>query len=402
MTVKQPGLCWTHLYYSADPLQWTIDASNNSPQMKIALDTSFLDRPPSGIGAYVSSLKAWLPIVAPDLELVEIHLEPGWSLNRLGARGARFAWEYAGAGIAARKAGAELLHMPIMATPLFSRLPVVATIHDVIPFVMPEYRSSRAQQVNLAVARRATRRAAAIITVSHHAAEDIEAVLGIPRARIWVTHEAANERYVPIATRGSKTPPLERMGIRGPYIFNIGGVDVRKNLPVLIRAFHQILPDIPETIQLIISGAPHSENVTVFPPLAPLIHELGLDARVVLTGRVSEEDKLGLMQGATVYVTPSLYEGFGLSVLEAMACGIPVIAANRTSIPEVVGDAGLLVEPRVQQVAEAMRAVLTNEALRADLARRGLDRAQSFHWRRTAEQTVLVYRHVLNRTERQD
>jgi glycosyltransferase involved in cell wall biosynthesis len=401
MTVKHPGLCWTHVYYSAEPILRTTNAPNNSPQVKIALDTSFLERPPSGIGAYVSSLKTWLPIVAPGLELAEIHPEPDWSLNRLGTRGARFAWEYAGAGIAARKAGVELLHMPMMATPVISRMPVVATIHDVIPFLLPEYRTSRAQHVNLTVARRAIRRAAAIITVSHHAAEDIAAVLGIPRDRIWVTYEAADGRYVPITARDTISALLERMGIRGPYIFNIGGVDVRKNLPVLIRAFHQILPEIPESIQLVIGGAPHSDNPTVFPPLAPLIHELGLDARVVLTGRVSEEDKLGLMQGATVYVTPSLYEGFGLSVLEAMACGIPAVAANRTSFPEIVGDAGLLTEPRVQEVADAMRTVLTNEALRVDLAHRGVERARQFHWRRTAEETVEIYRHVLSPTERQ-
>jgi glycosyltransferase involved in cell wall biosynthesis len=237
--------------------------------------------------------------------------------------------------------------------------------------------------------------------VSHHAAEGIAAVLGIPRDRIWVTYEAADDCYVPITTRDSISALLERMGIRGPYIFNIGGVDVRKNLPVLIRAFHEILPDITESIQLVIGGAPHSDNQTVFPPLAPLIRELDLDARVVLTGRVSEEDKLGLMQGATVYVTPSLYEGFGLSALEAMACGIPVVAANRTSFPEIVGDAGLLTEPRVQEVAEAMRTVLTNEELRVDLAHRGVERARQFHWRKTAEETVEVYRHVLSRTERQ-
>ena len=111
----------------------------------------------------------------------------------------------------------------------------------------------------------------------------------------------------------------------------------------------------------------------------------------MLTGRISEDDKLALMQGAAVYVTPSLYEGFGLSVLEAMGCGVPVIAANRTSFPEIVGDAGLLVEPRIEPLATAMRSVLTDADLARSLSARGLARTGEFSWRRTAEQTVAVY-----------
>jgi glycosyltransferase involved in cell wall biosynthesis len=369
--------------------------------MKIGLDTSFLDRPPSGIGAYVAALQRWLPRIAPEVDFVDVHPARDWALNRLGTRGARFAWEFGGAGVAARHQDVALLHMPMMAGPLVSRLPFVATVHDVIPFVMPEYRSSRAQRLNLAVGRRAVQRAAAVITPSQHAASDVAAVFDIPRDRIWVTYEAADERYVPQSDATVVDAVLVRLGVTKPYLFNIGGVDVRKNLPVLVRAFHAVLADLPTPVQLVIGGAPHSVNRTVFPPLAPLIHELGLDDHVVLTGRISEEDKIALMQGATAYVTPSLYEGFGLSVLEAMACGIPVIAASRTSLPEIVGDAGLLVEPRVDPVAHALHSVLCDDALRAKLAARGRERAQDFHWQKTAEQTLAVYRHVLSGTRRQ-
>jgi glycosyltransferase involved in cell wall biosynthesis len=376
------------------------DVSTQYPQIgpnrRIGLDTSFLDRPPSGIGTYVAALCRWIPRVAPDLDLIE--LRPGASsmLNRLGERGSRFAWEYGASSAMARRARVDLLHMPMMAVPIMASVPVVTTIHDVIPYVMPEYRSSRAQHVNLAVARRMVHRAAAVITPSQHAAGDVAAVFGIPRDRIWVTHEAADERYIPQPDRAVIQPVLDRFGIRGPYVFNIGGVDVRKNLSALLRAFHELLPDIPESIQLVIGGAPHSGNPTVFPPLEPVIRELGMESRVVLTGRIPEEDKIALMQGASVYVTPSLYEGFGLSVLEAMGCGVPVIAANRTSLPEIVGDAGVLVEPRVEPLAVAMRSVLTDPDCARALSSRGLVRAAQFHWRRTAEQTVAVYEQVLS------
>jgi glycosyltransferase involved in cell wall biosynthesis len=145
----------------------------------------------------------------------------------------------------------------------------------------------------------------------------------------------------------------------------------------------------------VIAGERHSANPAVFPPVQPLIAELGLASKVVLTGRIPDEHKLALMQGAALYVTPSLYEGFGLTALEAMACGIPTIASNRTSFPEVVGDGGLLVEPRVPEVAAAIREVLTSTELANQLRDRGLRRAAEFSWRATAEQTATIYRELL-------
>jgi glycosyltransferase involved in cell wall biosynthesis len=364
--------------------------------MRVGLDTSFLARPPSGIGGYVSALRTWLPIVASDLELVDISADTDWWGNRLGTRGSRFAWEFGAAGFAAGKQMVELLHMPMMAKPVISRVPVVVTIHDVIPFVMPEYRQSRAQRINLAVACQAVRRAAAVIAPSHHAAANIVSILGVPRDRIWVTYEAASEDFGPLADRSAIQPMLDRFGISGDYIFNIGGLDVRKNLPALIRAFHRIQPDVPDSLTLVIGGAAHSGNSAVFPPLEPLIAELRLERRVILTGRITEDEKIGLMQGAALYVTPSLYEGFGLTALEAMACGVPVIAANRTSLPEIVAGGGILVEPRVEPLANVMREVLLDSGLAEELRVRGLERAGNFHWRKTAEQTAAVYRHVLS------
>jgi glycosyltransferase involved in cell wall biosynthesis len=152
---------------------------------------------------------------------------------------------------------------------------------------------------------------------------------------------------------------------------------------------------LPETIQLVIGGTAHTDNSVVYPPLEPIVAKMGLRDRVVLPGRISEEDKVALMQGAALYVTPSLYEGFGLSVVEAMACGVPVIAANRSSLPEIAGSAALLVEPDDQLLAEAMLGVLTDPGLAGDLRAKGLARAKDFSWRSTAQQTVAVYRQVL-------
>jgi glycosyltransferase involved in cell wall biosynthesis len=172
----------------------------------------------------------------------------------------------------------------------------------------------------------------------------------------------------------------------------MAGFDRRKNVPMLVRAFARSLISLPDDVALVLAGAPHSDNPTVFPPIEPVIRELGVGDRMVLTGRVTDADRVLLYQGAEGYVTPSAYEGFGLTPLEAMACGVPVIAANRTSLPEVVGDAGLLVEPELEAVAEAIVRLVTDRALRADLSRRGLARAAAFIWERTADLTVAAYR----------
>lgn len=173
------------------------------------------------------------------------------------------------------------------------------------------------------------------------------------------------------------------------------GFDVRKNLPLLVRAFARALPDLPEGAVLVIPGQPHSDNPTLYPPLEPLIRALGLEQRVLLPGPVDEDEKVLWYQLATVYAYPSLYEGFGLSPLEAMACGTPVIAVRCTSLPEVVGDAGLLVEPDEHAFARALVRVLNDPVLQRTLRTRGLERAHTFTWRRTAERTLAAYREAI-------
>lgn len=376
--------------------------------MRVGLDGEFLRLPPSGIGLYVRNLIPALRTADPALELVT--LLPSWDQRALNSgrsrrpwhdrRLQRMVWENVGTARAASHARIDLLHVPSFAAPLFARAPLVVTIHDVIPFVLPAYRASRAMRTHLALMQRTVRAAHAVIAPSQAAAADIATVLGIPRGRIHVTPEAADRACRPAGDLSAVRARVARLGVRERYIFNIGGVDVRKNLPLLIAAFAQLRAVHSEPIQLVIAGAPHSDNPAVFPPLRPLIERLELTNDVLLTGRVSESDKLALYQGADLYVTPSYYEGFGLTALEAMACGVPTIAANRTSFPEVVGDGGLLVELDADAIAASMRLVLENEEVARDLRRRGLARAAEFSWDRTARQTIEVYRTVLEQTGR--
>jgi glycosyltransferase involved in cell wall biosynthesis len=380
--------------------------------VRIGMDGSFLHLPPSGTAAYIRGLHAGFVELDADIDLTL--LDPDWhepsaqfrgplgritcTVEAIGSddRLKRMRWDLRGVAVKGDKQGAELLHIPHFSAPFRTRLPLVVTIHDVIPLVLPEYRASRAMRTRLAIMSRTVKRAQIILTPSHAAATDISRVLSIPASKIRVTPAAAESFYVSATDLDLARQQIKRFGISGPYVFNVGGLDVRKNLPLLIEAFANAKPALPPGTKLVIAGSAHSPNQTIFPDLEPVVTRFGLRDSVLLTGRVSEEDKLLLYQAADLYVTPSTYEGFGLTALEAMACGVPTIAANRTSLPEVAGDGGLLVEPNVASLSRAITDVLTNESLAASLRERGIERAKRFTWRRTAELTLDAYREALS------
>ncbi len=364
--------------------------------MRIGLDASFLHLPPSGTGTYLTELVAALRAMdhAPDLVL----LEPPWSTTTAApGRVPRMRWDLDGVTRAARRDQLDLLHIPHFGAPARPGMLLIVTLHDVIPFVLPAYRATRAARLRLAVMRRTVTAARLILTPSHFSAGEIERVLGIEVDRIRVTPEAASAEHRPAPNPATALPDIlaDRYGIRGRYLFNVGGLDIRKNLPLLLDAFARTLPHATEPVQLVIAGAAHTGNPHVFPPLGPVIDRLGLREHLVMTGFVSAADKLALHQGASLYVTPSLYEGFGLTPLEAMACGVPVIAANRTSLPEVVGDAGMLVEPESGALAAAMTWLLNDPSRAENLGRRGLARAATFSWAETARLTNDAYQEAI-------
>jgi glycosyltransferase involved in cell wall biosynthesis len=374
---------------------------------RVALDASFLDLPPSGTRTYVEQLvhlyardsgrvSPWIIAPGRTLDPREPHDEAirSWPA-RSRSRRQRFAWDALGVARACRDVKAELLHIPHFSAPVHSTIPIVVTVHDLIPLIWPAYRRSLAMRVNLAAVSRTVRRAARVICPSHSAKREIELMLGILTERIDVIPMAVSRRFRP-APMGGHPAILDRLGIKGPYLFNVGGFDLRKNLPALIEAFARARSTLdPETL-LVIGGAPHSGNNMVFLPLDPIIRRLGLGRQVVLTGRLTDDETVALHQYAQMYVTTSLHEGFGLTALEAMACGVPVIASNLTSLPEVVGDAGLLVEPLPEAVAASIIAVASDPALATRLSERGIERAATFSWERTAQRTVETYRQVLD------
>jgi glycosyltransferase involved in cell wall biosynthesis len=250
----------------------------------------------------------------------------------------------------------------------------------------------------LRIVSRAARRARIVLTDSEHARGDIERRLRIPPSRLRVVPLAVSDRFRPANDRSEAVEvenTMRRHQLTRPFVLNVGGFDRRKRLPVVLRGFAAALSQLADAYDLVIAGAPHTGNTDLYPPLEPLIAELGLAERVRLVGFVSEDDKRDLYRAANAFVFASEYEGFGLTPLEALACGAPVICSQRSSLPEVVGDAGLLIEPEAQPLEEALVTLLNSPSLRQELADRAVKQAAKFSWARTARMTIEAYSEAL-------
>ena len=271
--------------------------------------------------------------------------------------------------------------------------PYVVTILDLIPHRLPAlYLAGKSRARFFAgrwLERRALRRARGLIAISRYTADDAVRLLGIPRERIVVTPLAVRSGLVP-ASEADIAALCRRHRLRRGYLLYVGGIDRRKNMPFLLEVMRAIVAQRPET-ELVLAGRYRDDPD--FADLVLRLKRLGLEDLVRLVGYISEEELAALYGGAAVFVYPSLYEGFGLPPLEAMACGAPVVAADRTALPEVLGRAALLVDPReVSEFAEAILSLLDHPERRRELAEAGLRQASRFSWDATARATLEAYR----------
>ncbi len=351
--------------------------------VRIGLDAVPMAYPPSGVRAYVTALIDAFRSRDSGVDLVPLAPLRGFSRN--ANRLARLSWDVHGVAESAKNSNIDLLHMTRFAAPRTIDGPFVVTVHDLIPLQLPEYRASLPSRIQSELAKRMVVSAERIIVPSAYVAGVVSDVLEIERTRIDV---------IPM---GVSIPDMTGVAplYAGPYLLHTGGFDARKNLTALLAAFAEAIPQIGPDWRLILLGAPHSANPVVFPPLRPEIERLGLHHRVILTGRVSEAEKHALYHHASMVAAPSLSEGFGLPLLEAMAHGVPVIASNCTSHPEVAGDAAYLVDPTASALATALTRLSNDSTLSANLKRRGLERAAQFPWSRTASLTAETYRKAL-------
>jgi len=291
-----------------------------------------------------------------------------------------------------RRHPADALHVQFTAPP-FVPCPVIATIHDLTFEHLPETFKRRSwMQLRLTV-RRTARTAAHIITPSEFTRRDLIETYHVAPERISVTPYAAASHFRPAPVE-AVAEVKRRYGIGGDYLLAVGSIQPRKNLVRLIRAYSDLRRTRSQAKlpRLVLVG----KRAWLYGETLRAVEQSGVASEVIFTGYVPEHDLPALYTGALCFVYPSYFEGFGLPPLEAMACGVPVIAGDRTSLPEVVGDAGLLVNPFDEDaIGAGLARLIDDEVLRADLRTRGQARAALFNWRETARQTLAVYQRTI-------
>jgi glycosyltransferase involved in cell wall biosynthesis len=290
---------------------------------------------------------------------------------------------------------ADLFHLPQngFRIPNAKTCKIVVTIHDLIPYFLPE-------MVRTSFLKRFTRempeivaRADHILTVSQLSKQDIVKIFNADPKKISVVHSAPTAAYRQLPLEPIKKYLTIKYGLKKPYLLYAGGLNPRKNVAELIYAYSKINRDLCNLQQLVILGGndKHANQLKL------LVRSLNLEADVIFPGFVDSADLPLFYNGANLFVYPSLYEGFGLPPIEAMACGTPVITSNVSSIPEIVGDAAIQINPTdTLQLAEAILTVLNNEELHAKLVQKGLNHSKNYNWRQNSTQILEIYESVIN------
>lgn len=298
----------------------------------------------------------------------------------------RIPWEQLIAPILLRFNGADVFHGVLNVTPLFCPIPSVVTIHDLAFLSFPQTFRRLNRRYLIWATRTSARRAARILAVSEATKQEIVRLLGIPPERIIVTYDACDARFQP--PDPIKLEAFRRQsGLPERFILFLGTLEPRKNIPTLLDAYASIAShtDAP----LIIGGA----KGWLYDAIFAKVEALALGDRVRFVGYIDQAVQPLWYAAATVFAFPSLYEGFGMPPLEAMACGTPVVTSTSSSLPEVVGDAGITVSPTdAKALGEALLCVLDDTALHTELRERGLRQAERFSWHETAKRTLMAYR----------
>ena len=289
----------------------------------------------------------------------------------------------------------DLFHATEHLLPALRRVKTVFTFHDAIYALFPKYHLPMNRVYLGLMMPRFLRRANAIITISECSRRDAVRLYGIAADRFHVIYEGVDPRFRPVEQPETLQEARRRYGLPGEYLLAVGTIEPRKNLSMLLDTFLAVKTRSGrQDLRLVIVG----KKGWLFQDFFRRLAELGLDdgQQVIFPGYVADEDLPALYAGAACFVFPSLYEGFGLPVLEAMASGAPVVCSNASSLPEVAGDAALMVNPEdAGAFARAVERVLADPDLRRDLRARGLLRAAEFTWERTARQTMEAYASVL-------
>jgi glycosyltransferase involved in cell wall biosynthesis len=361
----------------------------------VLIDADTVGRARTGDEAYTVNLLRELPGVAPDLAFAASLRDPAAMPADVPATVRRLPLAVASPyrripfslPQLARHEGAALLHVQYFVAPHIG-IPTVVTVHDLSFTRRPELFGRRDRMLLGGLVPGSVRRARRVIAVSDFTREDLIERYRLDPARVVAIQNGVSARFRPdpeAASEARRALSLER-----PFVLFVGALQPRKNAPALVEAFARLRGH--DDLELVLAGGDRGGLDDV----RERVRDLALGPRVRLLGHVSEADLPGLYSAASLLAFPSLYEGFGLPALEAMACGTPVCASSTTGLGEAVGDAGLTFDPTSpEEIAESMRLLLEDEALRERFQARGLARAASFTWRRSAVATAGVYREAI-------
>ena len=368
--------------------------------MRIAIDARKLRD--YGIGTYVRNLLRYLSRIDRSTEYVllcrgedcAIEGELGENFRAVVEEAPAYSVrEQISVPIALRREGVDLFHAPHYVLPPLTPCKSVVTIHDCIHLRFPQYLPNR---LGYAYARAAlwtaAHRSDRVLTVSEASKRDILRYFRVPPSKIDVIYNAIDERFGEMPADEEVARVRERYQLDDPFVLYAGNIKPHKNLERLIESFHTLRRGGFEQVKLLIIG----DEISKYATLRRAVHKYKLHKHVRFFGFVPPQTLAALYRLAAVFVFPSLYEGFGLPPLEAMASGTPVITSNVSSLPEVVGDAAILIDPyEADAIADAMRRVLTDPALRASLRERGLARVREFSWERSIARVREIYGEVL-------
>lgn len=358
----------------------------------------------AGVSGYIRQLLTHLPAAAPDLHLTAFlpagNLAPVDGLTQAHSRlrtsqpMQRILWEQAALPGLMRQRRLDLLHGAVNVTPLLSLCPTVVTIHDLSFMRYPQAFPAPQRRYLHSMVGRSARHARQVIAVSQATRDDVVALFGVPPQRITVVYNGVDDAFAPAPPEEVEAFRRER-GLPQRFVLHLGTLEPRKNLARLVEAFAQARQQLPEAddLKLVLAGGKGWGYDDIF----AVVERLGLQEQVLFPGYVADADLPWFYRAATVFAYPSLLEGFGLPVLEAMACGTPVITSAVSSLPEVAGDAALLIDPAsVDALADGLVQTLSDVALAGEMRRKGLQQASRFSWQRTAAATAAVYRAALD------
>ena len=367
--------------------------------MRIGIDARLMYYSPGGIAEYTKRLVEALARLEGDDEFIILHSRKDSRRDLVDAQRFRRkklwtpshhrleGWVLP---LELRRLGLDVLHSPDFIPPPSNSFHSVITVHDLSFLLYPHFLTEESAryygQIDQAV-----RRADHIIAVSESTKQDTMQLLGVPERKISVIHEAANPIFRRMDVEEARRCLDKTYQLPDQFILFVSTLEPRKNITALLRAFYQLKDDYKLPHKLVLAG----RKGWLFDDIFATVSSLNIDDDCIFLGHVPVEHLLYLYNTAELLVHPAFYEGFGLPPLEAMACGAPVVASNVSALPEIVGDAGLLIDPNdVEGLEVAIYRALTDEDLRAGLIERGLERAKQFSWDRAARETLDIYRQV--------